>query len=216
MWNFHFFPVTFLPVARKKATLTQITRPKYSNRLSTRKTKFRFPIFFLSFVIFYWLRKKCCPYLRMETPVGNKKWPYSSRPGARYRNIQEAGNGPSRAKYLRLQNSKRTSKCKVFSSTVPAWGKNFSKFLVSGKSHSAEKCKRGAFGSFWTSILLQNRKKMNFIFFLFCKRIDVQKLPKGPLLHFSALCDLPETKKIEKKSQSRKKRHKKIFGQGRD
>ena len=32
-------------------------------------------------------------------------------------------------------------------------------------------------------------------FFLFCKRIDVQKLPKGPFLHFWALCDLPETKK---------------------
>ena len=30
--------------------------------------------------------------------------------------------------------------------------------------------------------------------------MDVQKLPKGPLLHFLALCDLPETKKnFEKK-----------------
>ena len=36
-------------------------------------------------------------------------------------------------------------------------------------------------------------------FFLFCKRMDVQKLPKGPLLHFSALYDVPETKKIRKK-----------------
>ena len=36
-----------------------------------------------------------------------------------------------------------------------------------------------------------------FIFFLFCKRMYVQKLPKAPLLHFSALCDLP--KKFEKK-----------------
>ena len=34
-----------------------------------------------------------------------------------------------------------------------------------------------------------------FIFPLFCKRMDVQKLPKDPLLYFSALCDLPETKK---------------------
>ena len=35
-------------------------------------------------------------------------------------------------------------------------------------------------------------------FFLFCKNMDGQKLPKAPLLHFSALCDLPETKKISK------------------
>ena len=34
-------------------------------------------------------------------------------------------------------------------------------------------------------------------FFLFCKRMVVQKLPKAPLLNFSALCDLPETKKIQ-------------------
>ena len=29
--------------------------------------------------------------------------------------------------------------------------------------------------------------------------MDVQKLPKGPLLHFSALCDLQETKKIRQR-----------------
>ena len=29
--------------------------------------------------------------------------------------------------------------------------------------------------------------------------MDVQKLPKGPLLHFLALCDLPETEKTSKK-----------------
>ena len=36
---------------------------------------------------------------------------------------------------------------------------------------------------------------------IFCNRMDVQKNPKGsPFLHFSALCDLPETsKKISKK-----------------
>ena len=28
--------------------------------------------------------------------------------------------------------------------------------------------------------------------------MDVQKLPKGPISHFSALCDLPETKKVRK------------------
>ena len=53
---------------------------------------------------------------------------------------------------LRLKNSKRTSKCQVLSSTVPELEKNpnfFRNFFeVSGKSHSAEKCKRGAFGIF--------------------------------------------------------------------
>ena len=54
-------------VARKKAILTQITtHPRYSNRLSI-KTNFRFPIFFLRFVIFYWLRKNCCPHLRTKS-----------------------------------------------------------------------------------------------------------------------------------------------------
>ena len=32
--------------------------------------------------------------------------------------------------------------------------------MVSRKSHSAETCKMGPFGSFLTSILLQNRQKM--------------------------------------------------------
>ena len=65
----------------------------------------------------------------------------------------------------KAQNSKRTSKCQVFYSTVPAWGKKSKKnsrnfFEDSGKSHSAENVKGGRnLGSFWTSILLQNRKK---------------------------------------------------------
>ena len=59
VWRKGFFPVTFLPVARKEATLTQITTHlRYSIRLLSRKTKFRFPTFLLRFVIFYWLRKK--------------------------------------------------------------------------------------------------------------------------------------------------------------
>ena len=32
-------------------------------------------------------------------------------------------------------------------------------------------------------------------FFLFCNRMDVQKSQRVPLLHFSALCNLPETSK---------------------
>ena len=77
---------------------------------------------------------------------------------------------PKSAPYLRLKNNKRTSKCQVFSSTVPVWGKIekkipiffeiFKIFLVSRKSHSAKTCKMGPFGSFLTSILLQNRQKM--------------------------------------------------------
>ena len=39
-----------------------------------------------------------------------------------------------------------------------------------------------------------------FIFFLFCKRMDVPKIPRAPLLQFLALCDFLETsKKFRKK-----------------
>ena len=51
---FHFFSVTFLPVARKKPILTQITiQTRWSNRLSIRMTIFRFPLCFLRVVIYY-------------------------------------------------------------------------------------------------------------------------------------------------------------------
>ena len=53
-----------------------------------------------------------------------------------------------------------------------------------------------------------------FILFIFCKRMDVQKLPKA-LLQFSALCDLLETKQNSKKifeKKFRKKNFKKKFG----
>ena len=61
---------------------------------------------------------------------------------------------PKSAPYLRLKSSKRTSKCHIFSSTVPEWGEKFSNFFenffeVSGRSHSANKCKReGPLGFF--------------------------------------------------------------------
>ena len=38
------------------------------------------------------------------------------------------------------------------------------------------------------------------MFFNFPREYQIQELPKAPLLHFSALCDLQETKKIEKSS----------------
>ena len=44
-------------------------------------------------------------------------------------------------------------------------------------------------------------KVLPFKFFQFSKRMDVQELPKAPLLQFLALCDLPETEKIEKNSE---------------
>ena len=37
------------------------------------------------------------------------------------------------------------------------------------------------------------------IFLSILQKMDVQRLPECPLLHVSALCDLPETKKIRKK-----------------
>ena len=33
--------------------------------------------------------------------------------------------------------------------------------------------------------------------------MDVQNLPKGPFYNFSALCDLPETKKFRKKNSKK-------------
>ena len=53
-------------------TLTQITHPRYSDRLLTGKTKFRFPTFFLRFVI-YWLRKKLLSSFEDEITVEVKK-----------------------------------------------------------------------------------------------------------------------------------------------
>ena len=38
-------------------------------------------------------------------------------------------------------------------------------------------------------------------FVYFAKKMDVKKLPKGPILHVSALCDLRVTKKIFEKFQ---------------
>ena len=55
-------------------------------------------------------------------------------------------------------------------------------------------------GETFSANFLNVSKRSPLHFFLFCKRMVVQKLPKAPLLHFSALCDLPETKKISKKN----------------
>ena len=40
-------------------------------------------------------------------------------------------------------------------------------------------------------------------FFSILQNNGCSKTPKGPLLHFSALCDLPETKNFEKKFQEK-------------
>ena len=47
--------------------------------------------------------------------------------------------------------------------------------------------------------LLNISKGSPLHFFLFCRTMDVRKLPKAHLFNFSALCDLPETKKNSKK-----------------
>ena len=54
-----------------------------------------------------------------------------------FTNEETSRERPKSAPYLRLKNSKRTSKCQVLSSTVPEKvSKNFlSFFVVSGKSH---------------------------------------------------------------------------------
>ena len=70
---------------------------------------------------------------------------------------------PKSAPYLRLKNNKRTSKYSLLQYPFEEKLKKntifFEIFLVSRKSHSAETCKMGPFGSFLTSILLQNRQK---------------------------------------------------------
>ena len=64
-------------------------------------------------------------------------------------------------------------------------------------------------GETFFAIFYMSPKGPRFIFFLLCKRMGVQKLPKATLLHFSALCDLPETKK-NSKEKFRKKNSKKF------
>ena len=65
---FHFFSVTFLPVARKKSILTQITiHTRQSNRLSIRKTIFRFPPFFACRNLLLIAKKNRCPHLRTKS-----------------------------------------------------------------------------------------------------------------------------------------------------
>ena len=61
------------------------------------------------------------------------------------------------------------------------------------------------FGSDFFLQILMSPKGPPFIFLNFANEcMLVQKLPKDPLLHFSALCDLPETKKnFEKNSKNR-------------
>ena len=71
-------------------------------------------------------------------------------------------NKPKSAPYPRLKNSKKTSKCQVFSFTVLENRKFFEKNGPSGalKSHNAEKLKGGTLWDFPASILSQNSKKI--------------------------------------------------------
>ena len=45
------------------------------------------------------------------------------------RRLETSRERPKSATYLRLKNSKKTSKCQVLSSTVPEWGKKFPIFF---------------------------------------------------------------------------------------
>ena len=67
-----------------------------------------------------------------------------------FTNKRTSRERPKSAPYLRLKNSKSTSKCQVLSSTVPKKiSKNFLNFFeVSGKLHCTEKCKRGPLAVF--------------------------------------------------------------------
>ena len=87
---------------------------------------------------------------------------------------------PKSAPYLRLKNSKKTSKCQVLSSTVP---KKISKiflnfFEVSGKSHCTEKCKRGPLAVFQHPFFCKIGKKMKGGPFGDIKKIAKKSLTK--------------------------------------
>ena len=60
-------------------------------------------------------------------------------------------------------------------------------------------CRCFCFVILFSQFFLMSPKGPPFIFSYFAKRMDVQKRSKAPLLHFLALCDLPETKKNRKK-----------------
>ena len=87
----------------------------------------------------------------------------------RYR--ETSRDRPKSAPYPRLKNSKKTSKCQVFSFTVlenrKFFEKKFEKLHTQKngptgalKSHNAEKLKGGTLWGFSTSILSQNMKKL--------------------------------------------------------
>ena len=50
--------------------------------------------------------------------------------------------------------------------------------------------------TFFANFLMSSKCPPSF--FSFLQKNGCSKTPKGPLLHFSALCDLPETKKFKK------------------
>ena len=56
------------------------------------------------------------------------------------------------------------------------------------------------------AIFLNVSKGSPFHFFPILQKNGCSKTPKGPLLHFSALCDLPETKKSKKIEKKFKKK----------
>ena len=100
------------------------------------------------------------------------------------------------APYLRLKNSKRTSKCQVFSSTVPEWEKNSKKnfdfFFKSPVRRIVPKNVKGeTLWDFLNIHSIQNRKKL-----------------RGPFGDIKKIC--------EKKSHKAEITCTKNFGQGRD
>ena len=124
--------------------------------------------------------------LRLVSPIHNIK-----------HNFKTSRDRPKSAPYPRLKNSKKTSKCQVFSSTVPAWGKilknpNFFELFWSPVSRIVPKnCKRGPLGGFEHPFLCKIEKKW---------RVD----------------PLETLKKLRKKSHKAEKTCTKKFDQGRD
>ena len=96
----------------RKMVCERFDRWRFSSKRKSERRLFRQGIEISSLLI-----------LVKSLPVG-KKWILQK---CTFSWMETSRERPKLAPYLRLKNSKRTSKCQVFPSTVPAWGKKMKK-----------------------------------------------------------------------------------------
>ena len=139
-----------------------------------------------------------------------------------FQEYETSWDRPKSAPYPRLKNSKKTSKCQVFSFTVLENRKFFEKFFFRKnyilkkmdrvarrgplarapgalKSHNAEKLKGGTLWGFSTSILSQNMKKLKKTkTFIFGKKShNAEKNWKGDRSGFSNIPSVAKHQKMQ-------------------